>query len=48
MNDESDFIVIPRTTSRPVRIDVILAKRMRAFMSARRRQVRWKGVRRER
>lgn len=44
MNDESDFILIPRTTSRPVRIDVVLAERMRVFILRHRRKVRRKGV----
>ena len=39
MNDEPRFIETPRTTVRPVRIDVILEKRMKDFLLARRRRI---------
>ena len=39
MNDESLYIATPHTVQRPVRIDAILAKRMREFMLARRRKI---------
>ncbi|MGB4767668.1 MAG: hypothetical protein WBP22_00250 [Candidatus Saccharimonas sp.] len=39
MNDELLYIATPRSTCRPVRIDTILAKRMREFLLERRRKV---------
>lgn len=43
MDDSQPYIKIPRSKSRPVRIDVLLAKRMREFLLSRRR-----GLRRQR
>ena len=42
MNDESVFIAIPRSTTRPIRIDAILEKRMKEFLLARRQRM-WRA-----
>ena len=39
MNDEPLFIAIPRSSTRPTRIDAILQRRMKDFLLMRRRKL---------